>query len=167
MIPCIRSLLAGSGFALATACLAAPPLDMPPGDHPPGVPMMAAKQQTTPPWLRGVTLTESQRARIFELMHAQAPGQRAVEKELRQTVESLMKLPLTGEFDDIKAKSLADTIGRTTAEQALTRARMDSQIYRLLTPEQRKQIGDSRPSGAEPGGHRPLRGESCGELPRR
>lgn len=136
-------ILALGGLLATTASLAGPPADMPPGGNPP--PMSGPRHEPMPPFLRGVTLTDEQRDRIFEIMHAQVPSLRAREKEMQQAGEALMKLPLAAEFDDIKAKSLADAIARATADIALSRARNDAKIYRLLTPEQRKQVGAPTP----------------------
>ena len=133
-----RHLLAGCALALAaTATFAAPP------------PMMGPDQEPTPPFLHGVSLTEEQRDKMFEIMHAQMPGLRAREKELRQAHEALLRVSLSGEFDDIKAKSLADAGARAMAEIALTRARLDHKVYRLLTSEQRKQIDNPHPRDAD------------------
>jgi Spy/CpxP family protein refolding chaperone len=141
-----RNLLAGCALALAaTAASAEPP------------PMLGPGHEPTPPFLHGVTLTEEQRDKVFEIMHAQMPGLRAREKELRQSHEALARLSLSVEFDDLKAKALADAGARTMAEIALTRARLDHKVYRLLTPEQRKQVDNPRP--------RDMNG--CGEPPRR
>ncbi|MBI5784489.1 MAG: Spy/CpxP family protein refolding chaperone [Rhodocyclales bacterium] len=141
----IRNLLAGCALALAAAtAFAAPAADMPP---PP--PMLAPGREPMPPFLRGITLTEEQRDKVFEIMHAQIPSLRTREKELRQSREGLIKLSLSGEFDDLKAKALADAGARAMAEVVLTRARLDHKVYRLLTAEQRKQLESPRPHDAE------------------
>ena len=158
----LRHLILALGSLLATATsLAAPPADIPPGGNPP--PMAGPRHEPMPPFLRGVTLTEQQRDKIFEIVYEQLPAIRTREKEMQQAGEALMKLPLAAEFDDIKAKALADTIARATADIALNRARTDAKIYRLLTPEQRKQVG-SAPRSHE---HTGQAGEPCGEPPRR
>jgi periplasmic protein CpxP/Spy len=158
-----RNLLAGCALALAaTAASAAPPADLPPGGPMPS-PMMEPGREPIPPFLHGVSLSEDQRDKLFEIMHAQIPALRAREKELRQAHEGLLKLSLNSEFDDVKAKSLADAIARATADIALSRARNDAKIYRLLTPEQRKQVG----SVPRPQERAAQAGEPCGEPPRR
>lgn len=152
-----RNLLAACALALtATAAFAAPPADLPPGGPIPP-PMLGPGREPMPPFLHGIALTEEQRDKMFEIMHAQIPALRTREKELRQSHEALLKLSLSGEFDDVKAKALADAGARAMAEMALTRARLDHKVYRLLTPEQRKQLDSLRPRDAE----------HCGEPPRR
>jgi periplasmic protein CpxP/Spy len=158
----LRHLTFAVSLVLAASCFASPPMEPPPpGGNPP--PMADPRHEPVPPWLRGVTLTEEQHDNIFEIMHAQLPAFRAREKELQHAGDALMKLPLNAEFDDIKAKSLADAIARTTADIALSRTRNDAKIYRLLTPDQRKQVGNV-PRPQERAGQA---GEPCGETPRR
>jgi periplasmic protein CpxP/Spy len=152
-----RNLLAGCALALAaSAAFAAPPADLPPGGPMPP-PMMGPGREPMPPFLHGVTLTEEQRDKMFEIMYEQIPALRSRERELRQSHESLTRLSRSSEFDDVKAKALADAGARAMMEISLTRARLDHKVYRLLTPEQRKQIDNPRPRDAEP----------CGEPPRR
>lgn len=151
-----RPSLAALALLAATAtAFAAPPTDMPPGGHRP--PMMAPGHEPPPPIPPGVVLTEAQQDKIFEIMHTQAPARHAREKELAQALDGLRKLALADEFDDIKAKALADAAARAQAELALIRARTDYKIQRLLTAEQRKQAQAPRPRG----------GEHCGEPSRR
>jgi len=145
MIPIQRNLTVACGLALATAsALAAPPMDVPPDGGPFPPPMMGPGHDPVPPYLRGIALTAEQRDRIFEIMHAQAPALRTRERDLRQARDALMKLSLSGDFDDIRAKLLADSAARVMSEMSLARAHVDNRIYRLLTPDQRKQVDNPR-----------------------
>jgi Spy/CpxP family protein refolding chaperone len=56
----------------------------------------------------------------------------------------LIKLSLSTEFDDIKAKALANASAEAMSDVTLIHARLDNKIFGLLTPEQRKQIEGSR-----------------------
>jgi periplasmic protein CpxP/Spy len=149
-----RPLLLAIGLALATAAHAAPPMGMPDGNPPPPPMMMhgGPDHEPLPPFLHGIKLTDAQLDKLFEIMHAQAPNLRAREKEIQQTREGLMKLSQSNEFDDAKAKLLSDAAGRAVAEISLLHARADNQIFRLLTSEQRKQLGSDRRAGGEPCG---------------
>jgi periplasmic protein CpxP/Spy len=150
-----RSMLLAIGLTLTTAAHAAPPMGMPDGNPPPPPMMMhgGPDHEPLPPFLHGIKLTDAQLDKLFEIMHAQAPNLRAREKELQQTREGLIKLSQSNEFDDAKAKLLSDAAGRAMAEIGLLHARTDYQIFRLLTTEQRKQIGTARRTD----------GERCGE----
>jgi Spy/CpxP family protein refolding chaperone len=105
---------------------------------------MAYDFEPMPPFLRGLQLSDEQNDKIFNLMHAQVPALRAKAKEARKAHEELHRLSLSVDFDEAKAKSLADLGARAMADMALMRARADQQTYRLLSPEQRRALA-SRP----------------------
>ena len=94
--------------------------------------------------LRGLNLTEAQRDQVFNLMHKQAPAARERAKAIQKSRLELRNLSMSAQYDDARAKTLADSIAAATAEMALTRARTGQEIYKLLTPEQRKQADDMR-----------------------
>ena len=105
-------------------------------DGPFGGPMMGM------PFLRGLSLTDAQRDKVFEIMHAQAPALRLREREVRQSREALFALARSERFDDAKATALADTGARAASEIALMRARSAAAVWQVLTPEQRKQADE-------------------------
>jgi Spy/CpxP family protein refolding chaperone len=157
--PGAARLLCAVGLTLASIAASAqatPPMDQPYGNPPP--PMMNGEpgREPMPPFLHGIKLTDEQRDKVFDIMHAQVPTMRSREKELQQSRESLHKLALANEFDDLKAKLLAESGARIMAEIALMHARTDYQIYRLLTAEQRRQVTDRQTREAR----------ECGEPPR-
>lgn len=151
--------LLGVNFCLATSgALAAPNCDSQPPiafDHHPPVP--EESDVPLPPFLRGVSLTEAQRDKIFELTYAQIPTLRARSRELRQTHEALMRMTLSGQYDEGKAKKLTETTGRALSDIALLRARTDAAIIELLTQEQRDVVKANDPGkmGQGPGRQAP------------
>ena len=94
--------------------------------------------------LRALNLTEAQRDQVFSLMHTQAPAAREQGKAIQKARQELRTLAMSAQYDDARAKTLADSIAAATAQMALTRARTGQEIYKLLTPEQRKQADDMR-----------------------
>ena len=90
--------------------------------------------------LRGLTLTESQRDKVFTIFHAQAPTLRENIKAARRAHEDLQQLALSAQFDQAKAKSLADACARSIGMLALLRAEGEHEIYLLLTEEQQQQL---------------------------
>lgn len=152
-------LIGGIGFAIPLAALAARPMmdgpdacDRPPpmghGTGPefsPG-PDMAA----LPPFLNQLDLSEAQRDKIFDLLHAEAPRLRDQDKALRHSHDALRELSHTDNFDAKRAKELSDSGAHAMAEMALARASMEHQIFKLLTPEQRERM---QAMGDGPRGH--------------
>jgi len=92
------------------------------------------------PMLRGLTLTESQREKVFMIIHAQAPTLRETVKAARRAHEDLQKLALSAQFDHAKAQSLVDSCARSMGALELLRAKGEHEIYALLTEEQRQQL---------------------------
>jgi periplasmic protein CpxP/Spy len=123
---------------------------MPP---PPGGPMMppphgmfpgGAPGLAPPPMLHGVELTEPQQDKLFELMLAQAPAERARAKEAVKALNELRRLATLDRFDADRARSLAEAHGMALAQLALMRAELDAKLRALLTPEQRKRLDEAR-----------------------
>jgi Spy/CpxP family protein refolding chaperone len=74
---------------------------------------------------------------------------RAKGKEIQTAREALHHQSLGNEFDDSKATVSANALARAVADMALLQARVDQQIYRLLTLEQRRQVQERPPRRAE------------------
>lgn len=110
-----------------------------------------------PPFLHGLKLTDEQRDAIFNITYKQAPAMRDKEKSLRKAHEALHELATSGKFDEVKAKSLAQDIADNLGAITLMRARVESDIYAVLTPDQRKKIDEAREQGKDD--FRPVRGQ--------
>ena len=108
-------------------------------------PMGKQGSEMRPHYLRGLNLTEAQRDKVFEVMHAQAPGMREKAKAHLAAEEALRQLTAAPDYSELKARALADTLGKSVAEMALARAKADRQIFDLLTAEQRKQLAEMKP----------------------
>ena len=93
-----------------------------------------------PHFLGKLQLTEAQQDQIFGIMHAQAPKAREQAKALRSAHRSLHELVTSANYDDAKAKALADTLAKAMAELTLLHARTHHQVYEVLTPEQRQAL---------------------------
>ncbi len=100
-----------------------------------------------PPHLHGLNLSEAQRDKIFEIMHAQAPAIREKAKAMRKADDDLRALASADDYSDAKARALADTAAKAMSEITLARARTERQVFEVLTPEQRKQLAEMKASG--------------------
>ena len=110
-----------------------------------------------PHHLRALKLSEAQRDRIFDIMHAQAPALRDKAKALRQAEGELRALAASPDYNDAQAKVLADRAAAAMSEMTLARIQAERQVNDVLTPEQRKQLADIKPRGprAPRGGQAP------------
>jgi protein CpxP len=97
-----------------------------------------------PPYLAGLTLTEEQQDKVFGILYAAAPAIREQAKGLRKAREALEDLTTTAQYQETRAKALAEASAKADSQLALLRARAERDIYLLLTPEQRVQMLDRR-----------------------
>lgn len=101
--------------------------------------------------MRGLDLTDEQRDKIFDIMHAQAPATRDKMNELRKAREELRAAATAKSYDAKKVRELANAQAKAMADLIVMRAETFSKIYGLLTPEQQKKVeelkdGNSRPA---------------------
>jgi protein CpxP len=97
-----------------------------------------------PPYLAGLTLTEEQQDKVFGILYAAAPAIREQAKALRKAREALEELTTTAQYQETRAKALAEASAKADSQLALLRARAERDIYLLLTPEQRLRMLDRR-----------------------
>ena len=97
--------------------------------------------------LHHLRLTEAQQDKLFAIMHAAAPQQRNQDKAERKAHDALRALGAAPQFDEARANAAARELGQAVANGALLRARLESQVLALLTPEQREQVRSEGPPG--------------------
>ncbi len=98
-----------------------------------------------PPHLAGLDLTDAQQDKIFALIYPLMPQMREHGKQRHQLVEELHKLSSAEVFDEVKAKQIAEKLATLEKDATFKRAQIDSQIFVLLTAEQRKQLSERKP----------------------
>ena len=98
--------------------------------------------------LRHLDLSEAQQDKLFAIMHAAAPQQRAQMKAERKAQDALRALGSSPQFDEARANAAARDLGQAIAAGAVLRARIESQVLALLTPAQREQMQSHRPPRA-------------------
>jgi Spy/CpxP family protein refolding chaperone len=97
--------------------------------------------------LRYLNLSEAQQDKVFAITYAAAPRQREQEKAQRKAYEALRAIGGSTQFDEARADAAARDLGQAIANGALLRARLESQVLAVLTPEQREQLRKGRPPG--------------------
>ncbi len=97
-----------------------------------------------PPFIHDLQLTEAQRDQIFKIMHDQAPVLREKAKEAQKAHIELRALTFSPNYDEAKARTLAERGAQALAAMAQMRAASLNQIYQLLSPEQRKKAEELR-----------------------
>lgn len=119
-----------------------------------------------PRYLHGIALSSEQEDKIFALNYAEAPKVRDLMKQRQALHLELRQVSQAAQFDESKAKAIADKLATLEKDSALNRARTESKVLAVLTPEQREQAlknkeqfskhrGEHRPAGFR--GHPKLR----------
>lgn len=138
------------------AALAQPP--EPPYEHGPAMPPWLADGMSSfgmpggeppPPFLRGIDLSEAQQDSIFGILHEQAPAIRERVKILERTEAALRAMVFSAEYDQARARELAESGARAGAQLRLLRLQTDARLFALLTPQQR-QLVTERMAGMTP-----------------
>ena len=104
-------------------------------------------------FMRGLNLSEAQRDKVFAVMHANAPAMREQGKILQATRSELGKLALSSDYDEAKARALADRSAQAMSTMAQLRARGMNEIFRVLTPEQQAKAIERRARMEQGGRH--------------
>ena len=104
----------------------------------------------------GLHLTDEQQDKVFAIVYAAEPAIHEQTKALRKAHEALHDLNEADQFDESKAKSLAEAAAKAESLLTVLRMRTEHQIFALLTPDQKKQLEEHRQKAHEhDGGHPP------------
>ncbi|HWV06297.1 Spy/CpxP family protein refolding chaperone [Ralstonia sp.] len=113
-----------------------------PGMGPGGGPRGMGPHHGGGPFLRGLKLSEEQRDKIFAIEYAQMPEAREQRKAIEHARRDLHQMVASGQYDEARARALTESLGRAVAHEAQLRAQAGAKIMQVLTPEQRKQVGE-------------------------
>ena len=93
-----------------------------------------------PPFLQGIALTSEQEDKVFALTYADLPKTREQMKQRHQLHQELRQLSEAVPFDESKAKQIAEKLANLERDATLSRAKIDSKLFSILTTEQREQV---------------------------
>jgi periplasmic protein CpxP/Spy len=97
-----------------------------------------------PPHLAGLNLSQDQQDKVFAIFYPQMPKIRDLRKQEMQLKDELRMLSQSDRFDETKARQIADKLATLEKEQALNRAKIEQQVFSVLTPEQRKTLQERK-----------------------
>ncbi len=103
---------------------------------------------------KALGLTSDQQTQIktlIETAHTAAEPKHARLQELRKQLD---EVTANGQFDEAKARAIANEQAQLMADQMVEHERMKSKIYGLLTAEQRAKADELHKRGGGPHGHR-------------
>jgi len=86
---------------------------------------------------RELNLTEAQQAQVKTIMQAERAKVQPIMQQLRQN-EQAENASINGNFDETQARAFASKQAQLMSDMIVEKQRTKSQIYALLTPEQRQ-----------------------------
>jgi len=87
-----------------------------------------------------LNLTDAQRSQMKQIMQQERPTIKPLMQQLSQSHQQLTQLELSGTFDENAVRNLASQQAQTMTELTVERARLASQMFNLLTPDQKTQL---------------------------
>ena len=85
-----------------------------------------------------LNLTDEQKTQIKQIMEAEKSKVQPIFESLKENRQKMEALTADGNFDEAKVKQLADEQGSLTSLLIVEKERVKSQIFQILTTEQRE-----------------------------
>lgn len=82
-------------------------------------------------------LTAAQQAQVKQIMAAEKPTVMPLVQQLHQTQRQIRQIEESGTFDEAKVRTLASQQAQTMTELIVEKAKIHSQIFDILTPDQK------------------------------
>jgi len=91
---------------------------------------------------RKLDLTDAQQAQVKDIMAKERPALQPMMLQMAQSHRQLRQLVTSSSFDEAKVRELASQQTQTMTELTVQRARIASELYQVLTPEQKTKLAD-------------------------
>jgi periplasmic protein CpxP/Spy len=125
-------LLAGAAIAQTTAPAAAPPAHEFRGRGF-GGPMFGM-------FFHQLNLSDAQKTQMKQIMTQEKPTLKPLMQQMAQGENQLRTLELSGSFDEAQARTIASQQSQNATELMVQRARVESELIQLLTPDQKTKL---------------------------
>jgi periplasmic protein CpxP/Spy len=87
-------------------------------------------------------LSDTQRTQMKQIFESSKPAMKPLFLQERQNHQAMMQLITSGTFDEAKAQAIANQSAQTHAQLEMEHARVTSQAYQVLTPEQKTELSE-------------------------
>jgi Spy/CpxP family protein refolding chaperone len=85
-------------------------------------------------------LTDAQQAQVKQVLAKDKPALQPLMQQMLQSHQQMRQLIESGAFDDTKARALASQQSQTMTELAVQKAKMESDLYQVLTADQKTKL---------------------------
>ena len=93
-------------------------------------------------YTRKLDLTDAQQAQVKDIMTKEKPTIQPMILQMAQGHQQLQQLVMSGAFDEAKVRALATQQTQNMTELTVQRARIASELYQVLTPDQKTKLSD-------------------------
>ena len=90
--------------------------------------------------VRQLELTDAQQAQVKEIIAREKPGFQPLMLQMAQNHQQMRQLVMAGGFDEAKVRELASQHTQTITELTVQRARVQSELFQVLTPDQKTKL---------------------------
>ncbi len=105
---------------------------------------------------RHLDLTDDQKAEVKKIAAAERTMMQPIHEQMRKNRTALQEATKEGQFNESEVTQLAQEQGQLMAQMIVSRERVKSQVYKILTPEQREKLAEVGERFRERG-ERPMR----------
>jgi protein CpxP len=87
-------------------------------------------------------LTDAQQAQIKQIFQSEKSTMEPLWQQEHQSHQAMMQLITSGNFDPAKAQTIANQEAQTHAQLEVEHAKLASQAYQVLTPDQKTKLNE-------------------------
>jgi Spy/CpxP family protein refolding chaperone len=87
-----------------------------------------------------LNLTDAQQAQMKDILAKEKPTIQPLVQQVAQSHHQLRQLEMSGSFDEAKARALVAQQSANLTELIVQKARIESELFQVLTPEQKTTI---------------------------
>lgn len=100
-------------------------------------------------FLRGLDLTDDQKAKAKEIFDASRTSVEPLMKQLHENRQKIAGLGTDGKFDQAQVEAAAAEQGSLTSQLIVERAKAKAQVFAILTDEQKAKAAEMRTKAGE------------------
>ncbi len=93
---------------------------------------------------RGLDLTEEQKAQMKQIRQSNRETIKPIREQMKANRQRLAELSANGNFDQAQVQALAAQQGSLSSQMIVERERVKSQIFQILTPEQKAKAAEMK-----------------------
>lgn len=94
--------------------------------------------------LRGLNLSDAQKAQVKQIMETSRENTKSVHEQMKANRQQLKAISANGNFNQSQIQSLANLQGTLHAQMLVEKERVKSEIYQILTTEQKAKAAEMK-----------------------